>query len=126
MNASVVVVGVENPFGSRCRNSRSRVAEPESRMIASPMAGLNCSSSGRRSDLILLRVITVFSPLRSFVPLSVASVALGGGYGLWGIATDSRIPNGAVLLIVLGVFVFLIGLVSDQISTLRFERRGRD
>ena len=33
---------------------------------------------------------------------------------------------GAVLLIVLGVLVFLIGLVSDQISTLRFQGRGRE
>ena len=87
---------------------------------------INFASDGFKFFLILLRVITVFSPLRIFVPLSVASVALGGGYGLWGVATDTRIPNGAVLLIVLGVVVFLIGLVSDQISTLRFEGRSRE
>ena len=87
---------------------------------------INLASDGFKFFLILLRVITIFSPLRIFVPLSAASLALGGGYGLWGVATDSRIPNGAVLLIVLGVLVFLIGLVSDQISTLRFEGRDRD
>ena len=87
---------------------------------------INLASDGFKFFLILLRVITIFSPLRIFVPLSAASLVLGGGYGLWGVATDSRIPNGAVLLIVLGVLVFLIGLVSDQISTLRFEGRDRD
>ncbi len=87
---------------------------------------INLASDGFKFFLILLRVITIFSPLRIFVPLSVASLALGGGYGLWGVAIDARIPNGSVLLIVLGVFIFLIGLVSDQISTLRFEGRGRE
>lgn len=87
---------------------------------------INLASDGFKFFLILLRVITIFSPLRIFVPLSAASLALGSGYGLWGVATDSRIPNGAVLLIVLGVLVFLIGLVSDQISTLRFEGRDRN
>ena len=76
--------------------------------------------------LILLRVITIFSPLRIFVPLSLAATGLGVAYGLWAVATDARIANGAVLLIVLGVLVFLIGLVSDQISTLRFQGRGRE
>lgn len=87
---------------------------------------INFASDGFKFFLILLRVITIFSPLRIFVPISAASLALGSGYGLWGVATDMRIPNGAVLLIVLGVLVFLIGLVSDQVSTLRFEGRGRE
>ena len=78
---------------------------------------------GFKFFLILLRVVTIFSPLRIFVPLSLASMALGSGYGVWDVMTNSRIPNGAVILIVLGVLVFLIGLVSDQISTLRFEGR---
>jgi hypothetical protein len=34
-----------------------------------------------------------------------------------------RVTNSSVLLIVLGVIIFLIGLVSEQISALRFERR---
>ena len=44
-------------------------------------------------------------------------------YGLWNVAVHSRIPNGAVLLILFGVMVFLVGLVSEQISALRFEGR---
>ena len=34
-----------------------------------------------------------------------------------------NVTNSSVLLIVLGVVVFLLGLVSDQISAMRFERR---
>jgi glycosyltransferase involved in cell wall biosynthesis len=57
------------------------------------------------------------------VPLSLASFALGVAYGLWTVAQHSRIPNGAVLLLMFSVIVFLVGLVSEQISTLRFEGR---
>lgn len=73
--------------------------------------------------LILLRVITIFSPLRIFVPVSLAALALGGGYALWTIATQSHVTNSSVLLILVGVLIFLIGLVSEQISALRFGGR---
>ncbi len=75
--------------------------------------------------LIVLRVVTLFSPLRIFAPVSAAAFALGTGYGLWNVAYQSRIPNGAVLLLMFSVIVFLVGLVSDQIASLRFEGGGR-
>lgn len=76
--------------------------------------------------LILLRVVTIYSPLRIFVPISLVLLAVGIGYALWTIATETNIADTSVLLIMLGVLVFLIGLVSDQISTLRMGERGRD
>ncbi len=73
--------------------------------------------------VILLKVITIFSPMRVFLPLSVASFGVGGAYALWTIATQSHVTNSSVLLILLSVIIFLVGLVSEQISSLRFERR---
>jgi len=73
--------------------------------------------------VILLKVITIFSPMRVFLPLSLASFAGGGAYALWTIATQSHVTNSSVLLILLSVIIFLVGLVSEQISSLRFERR---
>lgn len=78
---------------------------------------------GARFFLILLKVITIFSPLRVFVPISLTSLALGIVYGIWIVIEDSRIPNGAVLLIMFAVIVFLVGLVSEQIAALRGEGR---
>ncbi|MCC7126347.1 MAG: glycosyltransferase family 2 protein [Acidobacteria bacterium] len=78
---------------------------------------------GARFFLILIKVITIFSPLRVFVPLSACTFALGIVYGLWTVVQQSRIPNGAVLLLMFSVIVFLVGLVSEQISSLRFEGR---
>jgi len=76
---------------------------------------------GARFFLIVLKVITIFSPLRIFLPISLATFTLGAGYALWTIATQSHVTNSSVLLILLSVVVFLIGLVSEQISSLRFE-----
>ncbi len=58
-----------------------------------------------------------------FVPISLVSFALGVAYGCWTVFQQSRIPNGAVLPLMFSVVVFLVGLVSEQISTLRFEGR---
>ena len=72
--------------------------------------------------LILLKLITIFSPLRIFVPVSLATFTLGAAYAVWTIATQSHVTNSSVLLILLSVIMFLIGLVSEQIASLRFER----
>jgi glycosyltransferase involved in cell wall biosynthesis len=74
--------------------------------------------------LILLKVITIFSPLRIFAPISAAAFAIGAAYGVWTIATQSHVTNSSVLLIVLSVVIFLVGLISEQISSLRFEGRS--
>ena len=73
--------------------------------------------------VILLKVITIFSPMRVFLPISLASFGGGGAYALWTIVTQSHVTNSSVLLILLSVIIFLVGLVSEQISSLRFERR---
>jgi glycosyltransferase involved in cell wall biosynthesis len=78
---------------------------------------------GAKFLMIVLKIVTIFSPLRVFVPLSAAALALGIAYGIWNVALYSRIPNGSVLLILFAVVVFLVGLVSEQISSLRFEGR---
>ena len=78
---------------------------------------------GAKFLVIIFKIITLFSPLRVFLPISLASFIVGSAYAAWTIATQSKIPNGAVLLILFAVVVFLVGLVSEQISALRFEGR---
>jgi hypothetical protein len=62
-------------------------------------------------------VVTLYSPLRIFFPLSIASLFLGLGYGLWNVSVHGKIPMGAALLIQLAVVVFLFGLISEQIAS---------
>ncbi len=78
---------------------------------------------GTKFFLIILKIVTIYSPMRVFVPLSLVTFALGVLYGVWNVAVHARIPNGAVLLILFAVGVFLVGLVSEQISAMRFEGR---
>jgi glycosyltransferase involved in cell wall biosynthesis len=83
---------------------------------------IRLGSDGAKFVLILLKLITIFSPLRIFVPVSLATFTLGAAYAAWTIVTQSHVTNSSVLLILLSVIMFLIGLVSEQIASLRFER----
>ena len=73
--------------------------------------------------LILIRMITIYSPMKVFLPIAASAFAVGIPYLIWNIAANHKIANGAVLLIMFGVMVFLVGLVSEQISALRSEGR---
>jgi glycosyltransferase involved in cell wall biosynthesis len=86
-------------------------------------SNIRLGSDGVQFLLILLKVITIFSPLRIFLPISAASFFVGAAYAAWTIATQSHVTNSSVLLILLSVVIFLVGLVSEQISSLRFEGR---
>ena len=80
------------------------------------------ASDGTRFLLILLKIVTLFSPLRIFLPISVISFATGVVYGIGNLLATRKIPNGSVILILFAVIVFLVGLVSEQIASLRFEK----
>ena len=93
--------------------ARPRVGESKIRLLR----------DGAKFFLIVLKVVTIFSPLRVFLPISLASFLVGASYAAWTIATQSHVTNSSVLLIMLAVIVFLVGLVSEQIAALRFEGR---
>jgi glycosyltransferase involved in cell wall biosynthesis len=84
---------------------------------------IRLARDGAKFLMIIFKIVTLFSPMRIFLPISAAAFALGAGYGVWNVVTRARIPNGSVLLILFAVVVFLVGLVSEQISALRFEGR---
>ena len=95
-------------------------------IAAEPRVGtskIRLASDGAKFFLILLKVITIFSPLRIFAPVSGVAFAVGAIYGAWNYVYHARIPNGAVLLLMFSVIVILVGLISEQISALRFEGR---
>jgi glycosyltransferase involved in cell wall biosynthesis len=84
---------------------------------------IRLSKDGPKFLLIMLRVVTIFSPFRVFLPISAASFLLGAGYALWTVITRRDVTDSAVLLIVLSVIVLLVGLVSEQISAMRSDGR---
>ena len=72
---------------------------------------------GTKFFLIILKIVTLYSPLKVFFPLSGASFVLGVAYGVWNVIARGKIPMGAALLIQLAVVVFLFGLISEQIAS---------
>jgi len=80
---------------------------------------LHVAREGASFLLILLKVVTLFSPLRIFLPVSLVSLLAGAVYGVWNVVAYGRIPNGAVVLILFAALVFLVGLVSEQVAALR-------
>lgn len=97
--------------------------EPVHAAARQGLSKIRLGADGVGFFLILLKVITIYSPLRIFVPISAASFLIGAAYAVWTILTQSHVTNSSVLLIVLSVVIFLVGLISEQISSLRFEGR---
>jgi glycosyltransferase involved in cell wall biosynthesis len=81
--------------------------------------------NGFKFILIILRISTLFSPMKFFFPLSLISTASGIAYGLYAVIDHTKLPNTAVLLISVGILIFMMGLISEQIAMLRFERHDR-
>ena len=86
---------------------------------------IRLASDGVGFAVILLKVITIFSPMRIFLPVSAAAFLLGTAYAVWTILTQAHVTNSSVLLILVSVVIFLVGLVSEQISSMRFEGHRR-
>jgi glycosyltransferase involved in cell wall biosynthesis len=75
-----------------------------------------------RFFLIMLKISTLFSPLRVFLPVSGAFFALGVLYYGYTYLTEHRFTNMSALLISSAVLTFLLGLISEQIAQLRLDR----
>ena len=78
---------------------------------------------GVRFLLIIFKIGTLFSPLKLFLPISMAFFLTGSGYYLYTYLTSGRFTNMSALLFITSVLVFLIGLVSEQITALMYRDR---
>lgn len=85
--------------------------------------------NGVRNILIILRMVSLFAPLRVYFPVALSMFALGiVSFLISYFVTDIgrfRIPNSAVGLFVGAVVVFMFGLLAEQIAGLRLQRRDK-
>ena len=79
---------------------------------------------GIRFLLIIFKIATLYSPLKLFAPVSLGFLALGLGYYAWTYLHWGRFTNMSALLLSAAVVVFLIGLISEQITNLTYRREG--
>lgn len=76
---------------------------------------------GVRFLIIIIKIGTLYSPLKLFLPVAGAFFTTGLAYYLYTYLTSQRLTNMSVLLFITSVLVFLIGIVSEQISTLLYK-----
>jgi glycosyltransferase involved in cell wall biosynthesis len=77
---------------------------------------------GVRFLLIIFKIATLYSPLKLFVPASALFFMAGCTNYAWTFLHDGRLTNMSTLLWSAAVIVFLIGLVSEQICVLTYQR----
>lgn len=82
-------------------------------------------SDGVRFFLILFKVATLYSPLRIFFPVSLAFFLLGLGHYVYTYSTMGRFTNMSALLFTASVVVFMMGLLSEQLTALNYRDSDR-
>jgi glycosyltransferase involved in cell wall biosynthesis len=76
---------------------------------------------GVRFLLIIIKVGTLYSPQKLFLPISAGFFLTGLSYYLYTYLTTGRFTNMSALLFISAVLTFLIGIVSEQISALHYK-----
>ena len=79
---------------------------------------------GVRFLLIIFKIATLFSPLKLFAPISVVFFMTGLAYYGWTYYNFGRFTNMSLLLFSASVIIFLIGLISEQITALMYRDKG--
>jgi len=88
-------------------------------------SGIKLFRDGVRFFMIIIRICTLYSPMRVFLPVSFSMILLGLINYAFTYFTQGRFTNMSALLLTNGVLVFMMSLISEQISQMRFERRQR-
>lgn len=76
---------------------------------------------GIRFLVIIFKVGSLYSPLKIFLPAAAGFFATGCGYYLYTFLTQGRFTNMSAVLFMTSILVFLIGLVSEQVTTLMYK-----
>ena len=81
---------------------------------------------GIRFLLIIFKIATLYSPLKIFLPISAVFFLTGLAHYFHTYLTNHQFTNMSALMFITSVLIFLIGLVSEQITTLLYTRTSRD
>lgn len=85
-------------------------------------SSLNIINDGYNSLILILRIISLFNPLRIFIPISLLFILIGVVYGIYKLfSVGLSFPVGGFIFIFIGVISFFCGIINDQISDLRKE-----
>lgn len=77
---------------------------------------------GVRFLVIIFKIATLYSPLKIFLPVSGVFFVTGLGYYAYTYSTSGRFTNMSMLILSASVIIFLIGLISEQITALTYSK----
>ena len=77
---------------------------------------------GARFFLIITKIASLFSPFRVFLPISLTLFVTGLCYYGYTFFAQGRFTNMSALLFNSSIIIFMIGLVAEQISQMRYDR----
>ena len=80
---------------------------------------------GIRFFIIITKICTLYSPMRIFLPVSFFMFMTGFAYYMYTFFSQGRFTNMSALLFTTSIIIFMMGLISEQICQMRFERRNR-
>ena len=86
---------------------------------------INIWKDGVRFLLIIFKVGTLYSPLKLFIPISLLHGFIGISYYAYTFFTMGRFTNMSAMLLSSAVIIFLIGLISEQITALLYQDKSR-
>ncbi len=104
------------------RSGRSVKYVPIQTLARKGKSKIKLLGDGARFLLIISKVATLFSPLRVFLPISAFLFAMGLFYYFYTFLTSARFTNMSALLFTSSLMIFMMGLVSEQISQMRYDR----
>ena len=82
---------------------------------------------GIRFLLIILRIATIFSPLKVFLPMSAALFFIALARYAWTfLFVNGRFTGGSQLAFMTSIILFALALISEQVAALRFDRSERE
>lgn len=78
---------------------------------------------GVRFFLIIFKIATLFSPLKMFIPIAVVLFLMATGWYGYTLYEFHRFTNMSALLYTGSIMVFLLGLISEQITALMYKEK---
>lgn len=80
---------------------------------------------GMRFLLIIIKIGTLYSPFKLFLPISMTFFLTGLGHYIYTYITAGRFTNMSALMFIASILTFLIGIVSEQITALHYKDTER-
>lgn len=107
------------------RSGYSVAYEPVEVLKREGESHINLIKDGLRFFLIIFKVGTLFSPLRIFIPIAFLMFLIASGWYAFTFYSSSSFTNMSALLYSGSVMIFLMGLISEQITSLMYKDTGR-